>query len=249
MDFTSPSEDDVDMAMHDDSMLDPNMAAQFGLHHPGAVPPHQQPGPMGLPGLDGSQGFGNAFVPGLVPTMDTQQQPQQSFPSVEDYAKLMGIKLDPGADDMQPYNAQADKIQANTAYFENLYREQRAGMGLEIDNPTSVTLPAGFGSGMAPSMFVGAAAPTSSPIYDRTSELAFNDMNRLYDPSSGYPGAPMPMKSVGTPVRMMHPDLGSHTISPELLSAMMKTNAQNYGTFSHACAFDGKSLTRMLALP
>lgn len=262
MEFSS--EADVDM-MHESELLG------FGHPHPhmalnGALPVDAAP-PQGFPGAFG--------IPGALPPH--QQQPQQAtgggaFPaSVEEYAALMGIKLEGpgeelpngahmGAPPAAPFGMQPApdlaKIQANTDYFDALYR--RASNELDVPGgATSMTLPAGIGSGMNTSaMFVGAAAggaPATSPLYDRASELAFNDVNRMYDPSSGYPGGAgvgvsamqmhkpnlMAMDKFGGRGMILQPtqheSLGSQTLSPEMLSAMIKSN-NGHGFSTSGCA-------------
>ncbi|TYZ65871.1 hypothetical protein PybrP1_005604 [[Pythium] brassicae (nom. inval.)] len=258
MEFPGPSDADVDM-MHDSELLG------FGHHHP-----HHAH--LGLGGEGGFAGaFSNTLIPGALPPQPPSQQQQPpnggagggAFPaSVEEYAALMGIKLEgPGEElpnstpishmapavnafSMQPAPDLA-KIQANTDYFDALYR--RASSELDVPGgATSMTLPAGIGSGMnASAMFVGAAvggAPAASPLYDRASELAFNDVNRMYDPSSGFPGGAGAlqmhksgllgaggMDKFGGGRGMMlqqspHEPLVSQTLSPEMLSAMIKSN-------------------------
>ncbi|KAH7460673.1 hypothetical protein PRIC1_006278 [Phytophthora ramorum] len=219
MDFSSPNEPDVDM-MHDDSMLSANLAAQYG--HPQQpqrpMPPHQ-----GMP--DPQTVFPGVYVPGLSP-MD---QPQQGD-AMEEYARLMGIKVendDPNvnANAFGPTNDMA-KIQANAAYFENLISRDRNDAMDDGNNVTSMTLPAGIGSGMNQFM----AGPIPAPqVYNPTAELAFQDGgSRLYDPSAGFPGQspPMPFHK-GPQVRpgMLPPDMvGSQTLPPEYISAMIKNN-------------------------
>lgn len=285
MDFAS--EADVDM-MHDSDML--GGAMQFGHQHQQAHQHHvqqqqahhsQQQAQLAMGGLviDTQQGgfganpFGATMIPGLAPGA-LQPQPQQqsqggqggTFPSsVEEYAALMGIKLEGPNEEISPSTPMAHmppavnafnlqpapdmaKIQANTDYFDNLYR--RASSELDVPGgTTSMTLPAGIGSGMnTANMFVGGGipgvVPTSSPLYDRTSELAFGEMNRMYDPSSGYSGAPVPMHKPNIMAidkfapRMHHEPLGSQTLSPEMLSAMIKSNnGHSFSTFCVTCLF------------
>jgi hypothetical protein len=270
MDFSAPSEADVDMAIHDDALLDINLAAQYGAPgaaHGGAL--------MG-------NGLADAFIAGMIPGvaplsqqgshLQQQQQQanqlhaqQQGYGSVEEYAALMGIKLEGNQDDipttpmghlqssMNQFSVQPTpdpaKIQANAAYFENLYRERVGVMGGDMNgNVTSMTLPAGVGSGMNPPNMYQPNAPHHNGgggVYDRSTELAYNQMNqRMYDPTSGFAGSgppPMPVAMQHKPAAHrgvvqqhgMH-DLGAQTISPELLSAMIKNNNQsmhNYGTW------------------
>lgn len=270
MEFTSPSEADVEM-MHDSELL------QFSghhAHHAHHVQQSQAQAQLGMGGLviDTQQGgfanpFGATMIPGLAPPGALPQQQQGggsgAFPSsVEEYAALMGIKLEGPSEELPPTTPMAHmapsgnnsfslqpapdmaKIQANTDYFETLYR--RASSELDVPGgATSMTLPAGIGSGMNSSaLFVSPApgvAPATSPLYDRTSELAFNDMNqRMYDPSSGFPGgAPlhkpnmMALDKFAVPrTGMMHEPLGSQTLSPEMLSAMIKSNnGHSFSTF------------------
>ncbi|DBA05334.1 TPA: hypothetical protein N0F65_007496 [Lagenidium giganteum] len=221
------NDNDVDMAMHDDSMLDMNLAASFAMAPGGGAP-----------------GFPPTMVPGVAPMDPTAPQ---NFASVEEYAALMGIKLEIPNDDMAvstPMAAPAvnqfnvtptpdmAKIQANAAYFENLYRE-RVGLLDDLDNSgnlTSMTLPAGVGSGIgASNMFGHAPNPAlSAPgMFGRSNELEFNGVNRMYDPANDF-GAPGPMHMQKTPTAMAqravpsHHDLGAQTLSPEILSAMIK---------------------------
>ncbi|TMW65546.1 hypothetical protein Poli38472_008188 [Pythium oligandrum] len=261
MDFTPPSEADVDMAIHEDALLDINLAAQYA---PGT--PHGS-----LMGNTLADAFIAGMIPGVTPManhqqhhpaqqsnqMQQQQQPQQNFSSVEEYAALMGIKLENNQEDqsmgghmqqqqMNGFNVQgtADpaKIQANAAYFENLYRERVGNMG--ADNVTSMTLPAGVGSGMGgANMFMNpAATPThhgSGGVYDRPAEIQFNHMNnRVYDPNAGFaanPAAPMQMHKPATHRMVQHHahDMGAQTLSPEILSAMIKNNNQSMHNFDN----------------
>ncbi|OWZ07061.1 hypothetical protein PHMEG_00020597 [Phytophthora megakarya] len=220
MDFP-PNESDVDM-MHDDSMLNANLAAQYG--HPQGqrpLPPHP-----GLPNMsaDPQNVFPGVYVPGLNP-MD---QPQQGD-AMEEYARLMGIKVE---NDDPNVNANAfgndmSKIQANAAYFENLINRDRDAAMDDGNNVTSMTLPAGLGGGM--NGFMGAPMAPTPPMYNPNTELAFQDGgSRLYDPSSGFPGQnpPLPFHK-GPQVRpgMLPPDMvGSQTLPPEIISAMIKNN-------------------------
>lgn len=198
MDFTAPNESDVDM-MHDDSMLNANLAAQYG--HPQQqqrpLPPHP-----GIPGLsaDPQNVFPGVYVPGLNP-MD---QPQQAD-AMEEYARLMGIKVE---NDDPNVNANAfgvpgpnndmTKIQANAAYFENLISRDRNDAMDDGNNVTSMTLPAGLGSGM--NGFLGAPMAPAPPMYNPNTELAFQDGgSRLYDPSSGFPARTHPCPSTRRP--------------------------------------------------
>ncbi|GLD92238.1 hypothetical protein PINS_up000771 [Pythium insidiosum] len=243
MDFTPPTEADVDMAIHEDALLDINLAAQYApAAHGGS-----------LIGNNLADAFIAGMIPGVAPLAPggshppSNQPPQsnQPYSSVEEYAALMGVKLENGSEEMQPStpmthlqaqmntfnvsSAPSDpaKIQANAAYFENLYRERAGVMG--ASDLTSMTLPAGVGSGMASSsMFVNNAGPSPSHshgVYDRSTELAFNQMNqRMYDPTSGFTPAAVPMhKPAAQRVMQVH-DLGAQTLSPELLSAMIKNN-------------------------
>lgn len=261
MEFPGPSDADVDM-MHDSELLG------FSHHHPH----HAHLGLNGESGFAGA--FNNTLTPGALPPQPPSQQQQPNggaFPaSVEEYAALMGIKLEgpgeelpsstPMAHMAPPFSMQPSpdlaKIQANTDYFDALYR--RASSELDVPGgATSMTLPAGIGSGMNSSaMFVGATAngvPAASPLYDRASELAFNDVNRMYDPSSGFSGGvgalPMHkssgllggggMDKFGTGRSMLlqqspHEPLVSQTLSPEMLSAMIKS--QNGHSFSTVVA-------------
>ncbi|RLN57338.1 hypothetical protein BBJ29_005608 [Phytophthora kernoviae] len=238
MDFSAPNESDVDMAMHDDPMLNANLAAQYG--HPQQqsqsrpLPPH--PGlPSSMGGADPQAVFPGLYVPGLNP-MD---QPQQGD-AMEEYARLMGIKVendDPNVNG-NAFGNDIAKIQANAAYFENLINRDRNDAMEDGNNVTSMTLPAGLGSGMnGVSQFMGPMAP-APPMYNPTTELAFQDGGgRLYDPSSGFPGQnpPMPFHK-GPPVRpgIMAPDMvGSQTLPPEYISAMIKNNpAHNFENLS-----------------
>lgn len=286
MDFSS--EADVEM-MHDGDLLGGGGGMQFGHHHQQQQQHHhvqqqqahhsQQQLAMGGLVIDTQQGggfganpFGAAMIPGLAPGALQPQQVQGgqgAFPSsVEEYAALMGIKLEGPNDELPPSTPMAHlapssgsafnlqpapdmaKIQANTDYFENLYR--RASNELDVSGgggATSMTLPAGIGSGVnAANMFPGGipgVVPASSPLYDRTSELAFGgDMNRMYDPSSGYAGG-APVHAMHKPNMMVldkfaprgmmphqHESLGSQTLSPEMLSAMIKSNnGHSFSTF------------------
>ncbi|TDH71207.1 hypothetical protein CCR75_007295 [Bremia lactucae] len=184
MDFPSPHESDVEM-MHTDTMLHANLAVHYGHpHHPThrPLPPHP-----GIPSMstDPQSVFSGVYVPGLSP-MD---QPPQSD-AMEEYARLMGIKVendDPHATAYghHPHPHDVAKIQANAAYFENLINRDRNDAMDDGTNVTSMTLPAGIGSGM--NGFLTAPMPPSAPLYNNpTSELAFHDgASRLYDPNSG----------------------------------------------------------------
>lgn len=236
MDFSAPNEADVDMAMHDDSMLNANLAAQYG--HPQQQQQRPLPPHPGLPNMNAD--FPGVYVPGLAP-MD---QPQQAD-AMEEYARLMGIKVE---NDDPNVNANAfgvgpnhdmAKIQANAAYFENLIQRDRNDGMDDGNNVTSMTLPAGIGSGMnGVSQFMGNPMAPAPPMYNPNTELAFQDGGgRLYDPSSGFPGQnpPMPFQK-GPQVRpgMLPPDMvGSQTLPPEIISAMIKNNpAHNFENLS-----------------
>lgn len=266
MDFSAPSEADVDMAIHDDALLDINLAAQYGA--PGS----------GHGGALMGNGLADAFIAGMIPGVaplgghaqqqghHQQQQPnqlhaqQQGYGSVEEYAALMGIKLENNQDDIAgapmghlqspmnqfgvQSNADPAKIQANAAYFENLYRERVGMMNGDVNgNVTSMTLPAGVGSGVNPqAMFQPGPGHHSGGVYDRSTELAYNQMNqRMYDPSSGFAGsgpAPVPVamhKPAAHRVVQQHGmhDLGAQTLSPEILSAMIKNNNQTMHNYEN----------------
>jgi hypothetical protein len=229
MDFTAPNESDVDM-MHDDSMLSANLAAQYG--HP--QQPQGRPLPPQHPGMPGMTASAQNVFPGVyVPGLNPMDQPQQGD-AMEEYARLMGIKVendDPNVNANAfgvpgPNNDMA-KIQANAAYFENLISRDRNDAMDDGNNVTSMTLPAGIGSGM--NQFMGAPMAPAPPMYNPNTELAFQDGgSRLYDPSSGFPGQspPMPFQK-GPQVRpgMIPPEMvGSQTLPPEIISAMIKNN-------------------------
>ncbi|KAI9906362.1 hypothetical protein PsorP6_002979 [Peronosclerospora sorghi] len=231
MEFTSPNESDVDM-MHDDSMLGSNLSAPYG--HPRqqnqnqrSLPPHHH----GLPAMntDPHAVFPGVYVPGLNPMNPTQQGD-----AMEEYARLMGIKVETEDHSVSgnAFSVTTDmaKIQANAAYFENLINRDRNEAMEDGNNITSMTLPAGLGSGMNGQFMTGPMAPTP-PMYNSTSELAFQDSSgsRLYDPSSGYPGQnpPIPFHKAPQvrPGGLLPPDLvGSQTLPPEIISAMIKNN-------------------------
>uniref|UniRef100_K3WD31 PAS domain-containing protein n=1 Tax=Globisporangium ultimum (strain ATCC 200006 / CBS 805.95 / DAOM BR144) TaxID=431595 RepID=K3WD31_GLOUD len=244
MDFTSPSEADVDM-MQDDSMLG------FGHQH---LQQQQQPQHMGSLVIDTQQNFASPFAPELIPGLapGALQPPngQNTFPaSVEAYAMAMGIKLEGGPDELPPstplahmqapvnaFNLQPAsdmaKIQANAAYFDDLYR--RAGSEMDLSsgaNPTSMTLPAGIGSGM--NSFVGANS-VAAANFGRSNDLEFGDMNRLYNPGAYGGGAPLQMHKPGAigldkfaPRIMQHDgSMISQTLSPEMLATM--NNGHNF---------------------
>lgn len=225
MDFTSPNESDVDM-MHDDSMLNANLAAQYGhLHHQGQRPLPQHAGMSGM--STDQSAFPGVYVPGLNPI----EHPPQGD-AMEEYARLMGIKVeneDPNANafGVPGHSNDAAKIQANAAYFENLINRDRNDAMDDGNNVTSMTLPAGIGSGI--NGFMGAHMPPGPPMFNSTSEFAFQDGgSRLYDPASGFPSqsAPLPFHK-GPQVRpaMLPPDVvGSQTLPPEIISAMIKNN-------------------------
>lgn len=250
MDYSGahPREADVDMAMHDDALL-ADVAAQYAHQSAGQGGP-ANPGQQ--PQMEPQPLFPGVYVPGLS-SMDPSQQNPPGVDPMEEYARLMGVKLEVPTDEQMAAAAafngglhDVSKMQANQAYFENLVRE-RGGMLGELDenagpsnvpNVTSMTLPAGIGSGLggAASMF-GAAAGN---MYNPASELAFNDMNRLYDPSSGFPGVAGP--GVSLPYKpldgkfqpsMVPPsalggrfDLTSQTLPPEIFTQRMKDSAE-----------------------
>ncbi|RLN06690.1 hypothetical protein BBJ28_00003026 [Nothophytophthora sp. Chile5] len=232
MEFSAPNEADVDMAMHDDAMLNPNLAAQYGGHHPQAARPLPVHG-----GMNSGQ-FPGVYVPGLNP-MD---QPQQGGgDAMEEYARLMGIKVemegDPsaGAFGVPPPQDLA-KIQANAAYFENLISRDRTDGVSDMEdssNVTSMTLPAGIGSGLN-GPFLGAP-----PMFNPTPELGFADAggSRLYDPNARFQMQQQPQ--YGGPENpqqrgLLPPQLvGSQTLPPEVISAMIKSNPpQNFESLS-----------------
>uniref|UniRef100_M4BWF2 PAS domain-containing protein n=1 Tax=Hyaloperonospora arabidopsidis (strain Emoy2) TaxID=559515 RepID=M4BWF2_HYAAE len=268
MDFASPNESDVDM-MHDDSMLHVNLAAQYSHHHhhqqqhqqhrsqssqssqsqssqsqaSHSQPPSQQRSLHthgSLPTTDPHSVFPGVYVPGLN-HMDPQ--PQQGD-AMEEYARLMGIKVESDDPHVVPNGSaftNMAKIQANAAYFENLMsaRDRNEAMD-DGTNITSMTLPAGIGSGLNGQFMAtpgGVMTPTP-PLFSATSELAFQESSsRLYDPSSAFSGhtAPMPFHK-GPQVRpsMLPPDLvGSQTLPPEIISAMIKNNpSHNFDNLS-----------------
>ncbi|CAI5721896.1 unnamed protein product [Hyaloperonospora brassicae] len=266
MDFASPNESDVDM-MHDDSMLHVNLSAQYGHpHHSHHQQQHQQqqtqqqqqqqrqqapqqpqargsqaPPPqrslhshVNLSTSDAHSVFPGVYVPGLN---HMEPQPQQGD-AMEEYARLMGIKVE--SDDVHVVpngNAFTNiaKIQANAAYFENLMsaRDRNDAMD-DGTNITSMTLPAGIGSGLNGQFMAasGSVLTPTPPLYNATSELAYQESSsRLYDPSSGFPGHTVPLPfHKGPQVRpsMLPPDLvGSQTLPPEIISAMIKNNSSH----------------------
>jgi len=97
-----------------------------------------------------------------------------------------------------------------------------------------MTLPAGIGSGLGgvSSMF------GVSNMYNPASELAFNDMNRLYDPSAGFPGMAGPAGAGSLPYKpqpssVLPPsalggrfDLTSQTMPPEMYTQRLKESAE-----------------------
>ncbi|RLN54686.1 hypothetical protein BBJ28_00005806 [Nothophytophthora sp. Chile5] len=229
MEFSAPNETDVDMAMHDDAMLNPNLAAQYGGHHPQAARPLPVHGGMN------SGPFPGVYVPGLNP----MEQPQQGD-AMEEYARLMGIKVemegDPsaGAFGVAPPQDLA-KIQANAAYFENLISRERTDGVSDMEdgsNVTSMTLPAGIGGGLN-GPFLGAP-----PMFNPTPELGFADGgSRLYDPTARfqmqqqaqYGGPENPQQRGLLPPQLV----GSQTLPPEVISAMIKSNPpQNFESLS-----------------
>ncbi|CAH0488267.1 unnamed protein product [Peronospora farinosa] len=233
MDFSSPNESDVDM-MHDDSMLNVNLSAQYGHHHQHqrSLPPH--------PSISGMNSDPHAVFPGVyVPGLNPMEQPQQGD-AMEEYARLMGIKVENDGPNVNTTafgvpSATNDltKIQANAAYFENLINRDRNDTMDEGNNVTSMTLPAGIGGGMNGQFMAAPMAPTP-PMYNPNSELAFQDGgggSRLYDPSSGFPrqSPSMPFHK-GPQVRqgILPPDMvGSQTLPPEIISAMIKNNSSH----------------------
>jgi hypothetical protein len=251
MEFSSNA--DVDMTMHDDgedALLDINLASQFAV---GA-----SSGAMG-------NGLADAFLSGMIPGVEPMlpqalhPTPQHEFTSMEEYAALVGVKLESSMDTTatqqqqhQPFTLngptpELNKVQANAAYFENLYRERMELLGGQLDeNLTSMTLPAGVGSGLVSPMLAtastAAAMDTSGALYNRPPTLDFNAMTqpqRLYDPSTAVfhppPGKP-PLQPPLYQQNNQPQDHTSQTLSPEILSAMIRNHSSpslhSFGTFS-----------------
>lgn len=251
------------MNLHDDPMLDVALSSPFGMT------PTSRRSSNG-----GGHSFGNGFAP-MVPGVTTMDPDQQSFPSVEEYAALVGIKLEmdnndhhlngpaPPATPMNqfglnqpaPTPTNMSKAQANAAYFEKLYRESYGMMeGLDGNgnNITSMTLPAGVGSGASSGNLYGpspAATPTNAPPTSTAlsnSELAaaFTGMNhRPYDPNADFLHSSaaghlhmQKMAHAAMPTRnVMHSqhDLGAQTLSPEILSSMIKHSNPTMRSFDN----------------
>lgn len=228
----------------DVDMMDPYGQPPAAVPVPGAGPPQGQPH-LGVPMFPG------VYVPGLAPLDPAQPQGD----AMEEYARMMGVKLEGPADEPTGFAQPQDvtKLQANQAYFDNLVRE-RGGM-LDMDDGSAVgsmTLPAGIGSGLNAAgngLFAQQAAPPGGAMYNPATELAFNDMNRLYDPSSGFPGAPqLPYKPLpdtkftngaggGLPPRVggggASPyELTSQTLPPEIFSQLVKDHPANFDSLN-----------------
>jgi PAS domain S-box-containing protein len=222
-------------------------------------------------------GFPNFVVPGVVAPTPTAQN--DAFTSVEEYAALMGITLEnPTAEataasmaqlqyntqqqqqqHQQQQNAQdLAKIQANAAYFESLYRERATGMD-SFDNVTSMTLPAGIGSGlygnvpggspfntgMTP-MFAAVSngtttTTTAPPIETNTSSFSPIPPQQM---AAATGTTTVTIGSTGTTTRTattttnvidvgnVQMELGSQTLSPEILSNMLKSNPYKLREFA-----------------
>ncbi|KAF1775390.1 NADP-dependent oxidoreductase domain [Phytophthora cactorum] len=168
--------------------------------------PKSGPAHASAPGYPGHEPGSSGCLPGVyVPGLNPMDQPQQGD-AMEEYARLMGIKVendDPNVNANAfgvpgPNNDMA-KIQANAAYFENLINRDRDGMD-DGNNVTSMTLPAGIGGGM--NGFMSAPMPPRRP----------------YSASAFHKG---PQVRPG----MLPPDMvGSQTLPPEIISAMIKNN-------------------------
>lgn len=242
MDY-SAREADVDMAMHDDALLADVYAHSQQPQQRGAAPPQGQPQPQ----MEPQPLFPGVYVPGLAP-LDPAQQGAPGVDPMEEYARLMGVKLEVPTDEQMAaaaafngMNADVAKMQANQAYFDNIVRE-RGGMMGELDenagpsnvpNVTSMTLPAGIGSGLGgPANMFG--APPAGNMYNPNTELAFGDMNRMYDPASGFSAGGLGFKPVGVQPPVVPPsalgrfDLTSQTLPPEIFSQRMKENPHTF---------------------
>nr|CCA20678.1 conserved hypothetical protein [Albugo laibachii Nc14] len=282
MSFGRPNQNgDVDMSLEDEDLgaLDMEMVSDF---------PHRA----------NLSSNGNHFSASLVPGVsNSSAETPGNFQSVEEYAALMGITLDTNnvhpntnehsasyysqSAEHQPSSSELAKIQANAQYLESLCRPRDT---LSSNNATSMTLPAGIGSGLggASSNLFGNSNPSTS-TYGQSSTVEYapaglNGGGGLYNPnqpsvvpSSGLfslqhsndnkiahlglagsvPGvlptshpnssamngllAPtQPFGPVNNPhQRWLHQhELGSQTLSPEVLNAMLKNNVHAHQRYA-----------------
>ncbi|KAF0690496.1 Aste57867_18121 [Aphanomyces stellatus] len=157
---------------------------------------------------------------------------QQGDTSVEAYAALMGVKLEsPRSMQKQQQaaaafqtNNDAQRAQMNAQYFESLMQQSAMGGGPTHNghNMTSMTLPAGIGSGFRHVQTNGggmdaarAAAVVSTPF-----ESNHTTADALID-------GPVVRVKAEKALNFGQGNIGSQTLSPEMLSSMIQNNRQN----------------------
>ncbi|CCI49918.1 unnamed protein product [Albugo candida] len=276
MSFGRPNQtNDVDMSLEDEDLgaLDMEMVSDF---------PHRE----NISSNGSHSHFSASLVPGVS---NASAETPGNFQSVEEYAALMGITLDTNgvhpstnehngpyysqSAEHQPSSSELAKIQANAQYLESLCRPRDTPSS---NNATSMTLPAGIGSGLggaSSNLFGNSNASTATYGQSSTVEYAsagLNGSGGLYNPNQpsvtassnlftlqhptenkiahlglagNVPGvlstphtntsamngllAPsQPFGPTNNPHhRWLHQhELGSQTLSPEVLNAMLKNN-------------------------
>jgi len=141
--------------------------------------------------------------------------PEQGDDTVEAYAALMGIKLESPRNNAQnqSFSPGVARAQMNAQYFESLLKMQGGNMGQ--GNVTSMTLPAGVGSGCGNNFADAMATPLVRTGGSPTA--AFEAAQRIKSESA----------NAKPPLHVQTGALGSQTLPPEALSLMIQNNLQN----------------------
>ncbi|CAK4668388.1 hypothetical protein AeMF1_004258 [Aphanomyces euteiches] len=155
-------------------------------------------------------------------TLDNQHDDN----SIEAYAALMGVKLESPRSMQKQQNAQysqndVSRAQMNAQYFESLIQQQSMPPHNGHHNMTSMTLPAGIGSGFQMNRQV--------PVMDNASRAPRVDSTHF---ESNHTTADALIDAVRVksekPLHFTHGSVvGSQTLSPEMLLAMTQNNRQN----------------------
>ncbi|OQR86811.1 hypothetical protein ACHHYP_09927 [Achlya hypogyna] len=189
-----------------------------------AAPTNQAPPPTLF------QAYASQF--GMKPSPPAHDQPAGDANSVEAYAAMMGVKLE-SPRSMQPKPAFDARAQSNAQYFESLLKMQAGAGGMGGHNLTSMTLPAGVGSGFQmpnnPPMMAngGNPPPNSMPVDARGVGLL--DATHVASMKT----EPQPPKQA-MPVQFSSGLVGSQTLSPEMLSSMIQSNMQSGDVTTHS---------------
>ncbi|OQS03479.1 hypothetical protein THRCLA_04219 [Thraustotheca clavata] len=174
------------------------------------------------------QAYASQF--GMKQHVPQHENPAGDTNSVEAYAALMGVKLE-SPRSMQPKQqtfAADPRVQSNAQYFESLLKMQGGGAAMNNGhNLTSMTLPAGVGSGFHHQPPHN-AANNNIPMDNR------NLVAMCVDPSNNNPPMPQIKTEKPMPVQFNTGVVGSQTLSPEMLSSMIQNNIQNSDMATHS---------------